>query len=155
MRYSARPVDGWFIPPTNRPPISSKGLHLFIAALRSFYTVMRQGVFDPEDQHLHPLYAYENPMYSPVLLAWRAEHRKWVRNAGAPDYAGTRSVSRADSVREPVGFFQVKGQPLELAVRDAETTRLAILAGATRYYSQMTENQKAEIRHETVLAMMG
>ncbi len=53
------------------------------------------------------------------------------------------------------GYFQVKRQPLEPPVaRDAEATRLAILAGATRYYSQMTENQKAEIRHETVLAMM-
>ena len=25
---------------------------------------------------------------------------------------------------------------------------------ATRYYSQMTENQKAEIRHDTILAIM-
>jgi len=123
-------VDGWFIQPTNRSPISSNGLHLLIAALRSFYTVMRQGVFDPEDQHFHPLYAYENPMYSPVLLAWRAEHRKWVRNVGAPDHAGIRSESRADSARQPVGFFQVKRQPLEPPVaRDAEATRLAILAG--------------------------
>jgi hypothetical protein len=66
---------------------------------------MRQGVFDSEDQRFHPLYAYDNPMYSPVLLAWRAEHRKWVRNPGAPDYAGIRSESRSDSARQPVGFF--------------------------------------------------
>src|SRR4051812_21441536 len=90
-------VDGWFIQATNRSPISSSGLHLLIAALRSFYSVMHQGVFDPEDQRFHPLYAYDNPMYSSVLLAWRAEHRKWVRNAGAPDYAGFRSESRVDS----------------------------------------------------------
>lgn len=123
-------VDGWFIQPTNHSPISSNGLHLFIAALRSFYTVMRQGVFDSEDQRFHPLYACDNPMYWPVLMAWRAEHRKWVRNAGAPDYAGIRSESRPDSARQPVGFFQVKRQPLEPPVaRDAERTRLAILAG--------------------------
>jgi hypothetical protein len=123
-------VDGWFIQATNRSPISSNGLHLLIAALRNFYLVMRQGVFDPGDQRFHPLYAYENPMYSPVLLAWRAEHRNWVRNTGAPDYAGIRSDSRADSARQPVGFFQVKRQPLEPPVaRDAEATRLAILAG--------------------------
>jgi len=123
-------VDGWFIQATNHSPISTSGLHLFIAALRSFYSVMRQGVFDPEEQRFHPLYAYDNPMYSVVLLAWRAEHRKWVRNAGAPDYAGIRSESRADSARQPVGFFQVKRQPLEPPVaRDAEATRLAILAG--------------------------
>src|SRR5439155_306602 len=38
--------------------------------------------------------------------------------------------SRADQVRQPVGFFQVKRQPLEPPVaRDSESTRLAILAG--------------------------
>jgi len=53
-------------------------LHLLIAALRSFFSVMRQGVFDDEDQRFHPLYAYENPMYSALPLTWRAEHRKWL-----------------------------------------------------------------------------
>jgi len=52
-------VDGWFIQATNRSPISGSGLHLLIAALRSFYSVMHQGVFDPEDQRFHPLYPYE------------------------------------------------------------------------------------------------
>jgi integrase len=138
-------VDGWFIQATNQSPISSNGLHLLIAALRSFYTVMRQGVFDPEDQRFHPLYAYENPMYSPVLLAWRAEHRKWVRNAGAPDYAGIRSESRAESARQAVGFFQVKRQPLEPPVaRDAEGTRLAILAGV-RYMIEHAAPREAVI----------
>jgi len=69
-------------------------------------------------------------MYSKVLVAWRSEHRKWIRNAGAPDYAGTRSVSRTEQARQPVGFFQVKRQPMEPPVaRDSEPTRLAILAG--------------------------
>jgi integrase len=63
-------------------------------------------------------------------VAWRSEHRKWIRNAGAPDYAGIRSASRADQARQPVGFFQVKRQPLEPPVaRDSEPIRLAILAG--------------------------
>src|SRR3989441_3620317 len=91
---------------------------------------MRQGVFDPHDQRFHPLYAYENPMCSKVLIAWRSEHRKWIRNAGAPDHAGIRSQSRAAEAHQPVGFFQVKRQPLEPPVaRDSEPTRLAILAG--------------------------
>src|SRR6266702_3123275 len=123
-------VEGWFVQATNRSPISANGLHLLIAALRSFYTVMLRGVFDAEDQRYHPLYAFENPMYSKVLVAWRSEHRKWIRNAGAPDYAGIRAESRAESARQAVGFFQVKVQPLEPPVaRDSEFTRLAILAG--------------------------
>ena len=84
-------VEGWFVQATNRSPISANGLHLLIAALRSFYTVMVRGVFDPQDQRYHPLYAYDNPMYSKVLVAWRSEHRKWIRSAGAPDHAGIRS----------------------------------------------------------------
>ena len=123
-------VEGWFVQATNRSPISANGLHLLIAALRSFYTVMVRGVFDPQDQRYHPLYAYDNPMYSKVLVAWRSEHRKWIRSAGAPDHAGIRSESRTDSARQPVGFFQVRVQPLEPPVaRDSEATRLAILAG--------------------------
>lgn len=123
-------VEGWFVQATNRSPMSANGLHLLIAALRSFYTVMLRGVFDPEDQRYHPLYAFDHPMYSKILVAWRSEHRKWIRNAGAPDHAGIRSESRADSARQPVGFFQVRVHPLEPPVaRDAESTRLAILAG--------------------------
>ena len=138
-------ADGWFIQATNRSPISSSGMHLLIAALRSFYSVMHQGVFDSEDQRFHPLYPYDNPMYSSVLLAWRAEHRKWVRNAGAPDCAGIRSESRADSGRQPVGFFQVQRQPLEPPIaRDAEPTRLAILAGV-RYMIDHAPTREAVI----------
>src|SRR6266571_294382 len=123
-------VEGWFIQATNRSPISTNGLHLLIAAVRRFYTVMARGVFDTQDQRYHRLYAFDNPMYSKVLVAWRSEHRKWIRNAGAPDYAGIRSASRAEQARQPVGFFQVKRQPLEPPVaRDSEPTRLAILAG--------------------------
>jgi integrase len=123
-------VEGWFVQASNRSPISTNGLHLLIAALRSFYTVMRRGVFDPVDQRFHPLYAFDNPMYSKVLVAWRAEHRKWIRNAGAPDHAGIRSHTRAAEAQQPVGFFQVRRQPLEPPVaRDSEPTRLAILAG--------------------------
>src|SRR5258708_5768500 len=123
-------VEGWFIQASNRSPISTNGLHLLIAALRSFYTVMGRGVFDTQDQRFHPLYAFDNPMYSKVLVAWRTEHRKWIRNAGAPDLAGIRSQSRAAQGQQPVGFFQVKRQPLQPPVaRDSEPTRLAILAG--------------------------
>jgi len=138
-------VEGWFVEATNRSPISANGLHLLIAALRSFYTVMVRGVFDPEDQRYHPLYAFDNPMYSQVLVAWRSEHRKWIRNAGAPEYAGIRSESRADSARQPVGFFQVRVQPLEPPVaRDAESTRLAILAGV-RYMIDHAPTREAVI----------
>jgi integrase len=123
-------IEGWVVQASNRSPISTNGLHLLIAALRSFYSVMRRGAFDAADQHFHPLYAFDNPMYSKVLLAWRSEHRKWLRNAGAPDHAGIRSQSRTAEAQQPVGFFQVRRQPLEPPVaRDSEPRQLTILAG--------------------------
>jgi integrase len=123
-------VDGWFVRATNKTPISPNGIHVLVAALRNFYEVMIRGVWAPEDHRSHPLYVYENPMYSTLLLAWRREHRKWIRHAGAPDRAGIRSETRAETAQEPVGFFQVKRQPLEPAVaRDAEPIRMVILAG--------------------------
>jgi integrase len=123
-------VDGWFVRPSNGTPISPNGLHVVIAALRNFYDVMIRGVWVHEDRRSHPLYAHENPMYSGLLLAWRREHRRWIRNVGAPDYAGIRSESRAHTAKQPVGFFQMKRQPLEPPVaRDAEATRMVTLAG--------------------------
>src|SRR5256714_9652353 len=84
-------------------------------------------------------------MYSTVRGAWRSEHCKWPRNAGAPDYAGIRSAPRAEQARQPVGFFQVKRQPLEPPVaRDAEPTRLAILAGV-RYMIDRAPPREAVI----------
>jgi integrase len=123
-------VDGWFVRPSNETPISPNGLHVVIAALRNFYDVMIRGVWVHEDRRSHPLYGHENPMYSSLLLAWRREHRRWIRNVGAPDYAGIRSESHAYTAKQPVGFFQMKRQPLEPPVaRDAEPTRMVTLAG--------------------------
>jgi hypothetical protein len=107
--FAADPESGWiYLPAMVLFSLFTLPVAARIAALRSFYSVMRQGVFDPDHQRFHPLYAHDNPMYSSMLLAWLAEHRKWVRSARAPDYAGIRSEPRAESARLPVGFFQVK-----------------------------------------------
>jgi integrase len=140
-------VEGWFIRATNTTPISPNGLHVLVAALRNFYDVMIRGVWVPEDRRSHPLYPYENPMYSRLLLAWRREHRKWIRNAGAPDRAGIRSETRAETARQPVGFFQVKRQPLEPPVaRDAEPIRLVILAGVRYMIDHAASRESVMLR---------
>ena len=54
-------VEGWFAQPTNRSPISANGLHLLIAALRWFYTVMPRGAFDTQDQRHHPVSPFRQP----------------------------------------------------------------------------------------------
>jgi hypothetical protein len=108
---------------------------------------MRRGVFDPNDHRYHPLCAFEHPMYSKILVTWRSEHRKWIRTAGAPEYAGIRSASCAESARQPVGFFQVRRQPLEPPVaRDSEPTRLAILAGVRYMIDQALAREAVILR---------
>jgi integrase len=140
-------VEGWFVRATDQTPLSPNGLHVLVAALRNFYDVMIRGVWVPEDRRSSPLYPYENPMYSRLLLAWRREHRKWLRNAGAPDRAGIRSEPRADTAREPVGFFQVKRPPLEPPVaRDAEAVRQVILAGVRYMMDQAAARESVILR---------
>jgi integrase len=86
-------------------------------------------------------------MYSSLLLAWRREHRRWIRNVGAPDYAGIRSESRAQTARQPVGFFQVKRQPLEPPVaRDGEAVRMVILAGVRHMIDNAASRESVVLR---------
>src|SRR5262249_45960668 len=131
----------------NRTPISPSGFHVVIAALRNFYDVMIRGVWAPEDRRTHPLYAHENPMYSSLLLSWRREHRRWIRNVGAPDYAGIRFESRSQTARQPVGFFQVKRQSLQPPVaRDAEEVRMVILAGVRYMIDNAASRESVMLR---------
>ena len=44
---------------------------------------MQQGVFDPQDQRFHPLYAYENPMY-PSAAGVASGAPEWIRNVVLP-----------------------------------------------------------------------
>src|SRR5713226_4919439 len=99
-------VEGWLVQATNRSPISTNGLHLLIAALRSFYTVMVRGAFDPQDQRYHPLYAFDNPMSSKVLVAGApsieggsATLERPTTPASVPNHAPIRPASRLGSSR--------------------------------------------------------
>jgi integrase len=86
-------------------------------------------------------------MYSRLLLAWRAEHRAGIRNAGAPDHAGIRSETRAETARQPVGFFRVKRQPLEPPVaRDAEPVRRVVLAGVRHIIDHAAAREAVVVR---------
>jgi hypothetical protein len=68
-----------------------------------------------------------------------------VRNAGATDHAGVRSETRAETARQPVGFFQVKRQALEPSVaRDAEPVRLGILLESGACVSEVLGRCRAE-----------
>ena len=114
-------VEGWFVQATNRSPISANGLHLLIAALRSFYTVMARGVFDPAGPALPPAVRVRQPdvLKGPGRLAVGASQvdpQRWS--------AGLRW--------HPFGITRRLGPPAGRFLPGAECNRLSRRWHATR-----------------------
>ncbi len=81
--------DGWCVQTTGVSLLSKSSLGVLLAALTSVYdTLIGTGY-----------YVYRNPMRSERLLQLRQEHLRQVKNAGAPDHAGIRSETRAETNR--------------------------------------------------------
>ncbi len=91
-------------------PLSPGSLALFFAAARDFYEVLIDGEWDAATNRHCSYYPYANPMYSEVLRRWKRDHLRFVRNAGAPDWAGIRGESHARSQHRPVGYFRARSQ---------------------------------------------
>lgn len=89
-------LDGYLVETTGRSPLSKSSLGVFLAAVASLYDIMIDEGY----------YRYPNPMRSERLTALKLEHRRQVKNAGAPDHAGIRSESWKDTHRQPTGFFR-------------------------------------------------
>ena len=89
-------LEGYRVAVTAASPLSQSGLGVLLAALRSFYHIMRANKY----------YAYHNPMTSELLESLRREHLKQVENVGAPDHAGIRGESWEESKLYPTAFFR-------------------------------------------------
>lgn len=81
--------DGWCVQTTGASPLSKSSLGVLLAALTSIYETLIGAGY----------YVYRNPMHSEQLLQLRQEHLRQVKNAGAPDHAGIRSETRAETHR--------------------------------------------------------
>ena len=81
--------DGWCIQTTGASPLSKSSLGVLLAALTSVYDTLIGAGY----------YAYLNPLRSERLLQLKQEHLRHVKNAGAPDHAGIRSETRAETNR--------------------------------------------------------
>lgn len=91
-------VDGYRIQLTGASPLAQSSLRVLCAALRDFYAVMADA----------GLYAYSSPMHSDLLSAWKREHLKQTRNAGAPEHAGTRGETQEENWKHPTAYFRQK-----------------------------------------------
>ena len=81
--------DGWCIETTGNSPLSKSSLGVLLAALTSVYDTLIAGGY----------YTYPNPLRSEQMLALKQEHIHQVKNAGAPDHAGTRGESWLETNR--------------------------------------------------------
>ena len=81
--------DGLYIQTTGSSPLSKSSLGVLLAALTSLYDTLIAAGY----------YAYQNPLRSERMLALKREHIRQVKNAGAPDHAGTRGESWQETNR--------------------------------------------------------
>lgn len=94
-------LDGYLVDLTGSSPVSQSSLRVLLAAIRDFYAVMAEA----------GLYPFPNPMCSSLLQRWKRERIKQIENAGAPDHAGIRGETWAET-QQPTAFFrQRRGKP--------------------------------------------
>jgi len=82
-------ADGWCVQTTGASPLSKSSLGVLLAALTSLYDTLIGAGY----------YAYRNPLRSERLLQLKQEHLRQIQNVGAPDHAGIRSETRAETNR--------------------------------------------------------
>jgi hypothetical protein len=91
--------DGWCVQTTGASPLSKSSLGVLLAALTSVYDTLIGAGY----------YAYRNPLRSERLIQLKQEHLRQVKNAGAPDHAGIRSETRAETNRAyPTNHFRMR-----------------------------------------------
>lgn len=81
--------DGLVVETTGASPLSKSSLGVLLAALTSVYDTLIGAGY----------YAHRNPMRSERMVMLKQEHLRQVKNAGAPDHAGIRSETRAETNR--------------------------------------------------------
>jgi len=130
-------------------PLSPGSLALFFAAARDFYEVLIDGEWDAATNRHCSYYPYANPMYSEVLRRWKRDHLRFVRNAGARDWAGIRGESRALSQHRPVGYFRAHGQIWQPPVAGEAKAVRVLIGAAIRYMIDV-----APLRERVILRLL-
>jgi len=137
-----RAFEGYRLGVTGATPLSPSGLRGMLAAWRDFYATMAD----------EGLYVYPNPLESHLLTRLRRQRAPHIGNAGAPDIAGIRSLSRRESGRQPSAFFRVKtaeGWRLDPALATA-----AVLEGLAAAFAAMVNTHGLAKRDRIVLLLL-
>jgi len=137
-----RALEGYRLGVTGATPLSVSGLRGMLAAWRDFYAALAE----------EGLYVYPNPLESPLLARLRRQRAQHIRNAGAPDIAGIRSVSWRESGCQPSAFFRVKtaeGWRLDPALATA-----TVLEGLAVTFTTMVHTRGLAKRDRIVLLLL-
>lgn len=137
-----RAFEGYRLGVTGATPLSTSGLRGMLAAWRDFYAAMAE----------ERLYVYPNPLESPLLARLRRQRAQQIRNAGAPDIAGIRSLSWRESGRQPSAFFRVK--TAEGWRLDPTFATATILEGLAAAFKAMVNTRGLAKRDRIVLLLL-
>lgn len=122
--------SGYIVKLQNGSPFSTSTLSLFIQATRDFYTVLTEGEWRKDQGERVSYYPYSNPMYAEALVRMKREHVSALASAGAPDRAGIRGESHAETRSHPTGWFRPVRNAWDPPVASDAVTVRAVIAMA-------------------------
>ncbi len=137
-----RDTDTVEITLTRETPLRESTLKVMRAALRDFYLVMKEA----------GLYAFANPLSSDVLVALKREQERTLANKGAPDQAGIREETHAQSRRRPTAFLrqhQPQGWKPEVRKELAD-----VREGIHKIIDAMLDSPQVSAREKAVLHLL-
>ncbi len=140
--HPGRDREGIEVIPTRDTPVCESTLRVIRAALRDFYLVMK-------DEELYP---FPNPLSSETLLALKREQTQALANRGAPDHAGIRAETRAQSRRRPTAFLRhsgAKGWEPDLRKELAD-----VREGIHKVLNAMLDSKEVSPREKAVLELL-
>jgi hypothetical protein len=108
--------DGYQVESSATSPFAPSTLRVFLAALRDLYVILGEAGY----------YPFANPMVSAVLVRWKRERVRALVNSGAPDHAGIRGETYAESHRCPTAYFRLRGRGAAWAPRITQEPELQI-----------------------------
>jgi len=130
------------IAPTRQTPVRPSTIRVLCAALRDFYLVLGEA----------GLYPFPNPLNSAILLTLKREHTHALANAGAPDHAGVREETHAQSHRQPSAFVRFK-QTHEWKP-DVRKELADVREGIHAVLNALIEDESVPLREKVILELL-
>ena len=127
---------------TRETPLQESTLRVMRAALRDLYLVLKEA----------GLYAFANPLSSEVLVALKREQERTLANKGAPDHAGIRGETHAQSRRRPTAFL--RQHHAQGWTPDARKELIDVRQGIHTVIDALLDSTEVSAREKAVLQLL-